>query len=330
MTTDAVGNASNDVSNQLRRAFFQAREFNAKIYIHVVLDPNHPVAPFDSLHPDHLKERVPSVKSHRSMRTDFQHQPALCPIVVTLFSPGDRGYRDEELLQETADNAVSRCTSVNGSYVCGWIATTLSGEDFAKKIAMSTVITHPLSGRKVLPWFEPHRLALLVDRHPSFALSRLTNISSWWFVDMAKQLRVVSPPEGIRNDIVDPPRSLLPLSGRQISAVWDGQERIREGRLVGMAMRKAGLPLPAFPELAMDKAVGQAHECGLHGEQDVVFFAMNSLTLSKDWFQHPVVQAALETLAGSDDLTLADILAGQSDAVLDEIALYETTGSAPR
>ncbi|SOY61418.1 hypothetical protein CBM2592_B100126 [Cupriavidus taiwanensis] len=80
----------------------------------------------------------------------------------------------------------------------------------------------------------------------------------------------------------------------------------------------------------MDKAVGQAHECGLHGEQDVVFFAMNSLTLSKDWFQHPVVQAALETLAGSDDLTLADILAGQSDAVLDEIALYETTGSAPR
>lgn len=97
-----------------------------------------------------------------------------------------------------------------------------------------------------------------------------------------------------------------------------------------MAMRKADLALPVFPEVALDRVVSQAHESGLYGEQDVVFFAMNSLTLSRNWFQHPVVQAALNTLARTDDLTLADILTAHSDDVLDEIALYEPPGSAPR
>ncbi|WP_141693743.1 hypothetical protein [Cupriavidus alkaliphilus] len=330
MNNDAVRNVVNDVSDQLRRALFQAREVNAANYIHVVLDPNHPVAPFDSLHPDHLEQRVPSVKFHRSMRADFQHQPELCPLVVTLYSPGDRGYRDEELLLETVDNAVSRCASVNGSYVCGWIATTLNGEEFARHIAVSSILSHPLSGRKVLPWFEPHRLALIVDRYPSFAWSRLTNISSWWFVDMLQQLRVVSPPEVGRNNIIDARSTLLPLSGRQVSAVWDDQRRIREAKLVAMAMRKAGLSLPEFPEVTLDKVVRQAYENGLYGQQDVVFFAMNCLTLSEDWFLHPVVQAALEALAGTDELTLTDILAGHSDAVLHEIASYESAGSAPK
>ncbi|ULX51414.1 hypothetical protein A9P79_05585 [Cupriavidus taiwanensis] len=329
MTTDHEENRSNGVSDQLRRELFQAREVNAEHYIHVVLDPNHPVALFDSLHPDHLGERVPSVKSYRSMRADLQHQLDLCPLVVTLFSPGDRGYRDERLLQETVENAVSRCASVNGSYVCGWAATTCDGEELAKRMAASTVFSHLLSGRRVLPWFEPHRLALLVERYPSFAWRRLAGISSWWFVDMAQQLRVVSPPEGERNDFIDSQNSLPPMSAREIHAVWEDQTRIREGRLVAMAMRKAALPLPNFPEVAIDKAVSLAHEIGLHGEQDVVFFAMNSLTLSQEWFRHPVVQAALETLASTDDLTLVEILAGQSDAVLDEIALYETSGRAP-
>lgn len=319
-----------ELGEQLRRELFQARELNAEHHIHVVLDPNHPVAPFDSLHPDHLRTRVPSATIHRVDRPDLKHEPDLCPLIVTLYKPGDRGYRDESLLQETVENALSRCASVNGAYVCGWVATTWDGEKLAKRIAASTVVSHPLTGRRVLAWFEPHRLALLERRHPEIAERFLSEVSSWWFVDMTQGLRRVSPESEVHEEHAnDPPTTDRPMSPQQVHAVWAEQDRIREGRLVAMAMRKAGIPLPASPEPMIDDAVHRAHECGLRGEQDVVFFAMNSLTLSAEWFEHPVVKAALSEIASGEELTLADTLAAQPDAVLDEIASYKTTGRTP-
>lgn len=330
MTSADERDGSTEVGERLRRELFQAREINAEYHIHVVLDPNHPVAPFDSLHPDHLRARVPSVKTQRVDRPDLQHEPDVCPLVVTLFTPGDRGYRDEALLQETVENALSRCASVNGAYVCGWVATPWDGEELAKRIAASTVISHPLTGRRVLPWFEPHRLALLEARHPSVARQLLSEIPSWWFVDMAQELRRVVQTIGAQGESAnDSPSSARPVFSQQIHAVWAEQDRIREARLVAMAMRKAEIPLPVLPEAAFDGAVRMAHEYGLRGDQDVVFFAMNSLTLSAGWVEHPVVQAALKEIASSEELTLADMLASQPDAVLDEIASYKSTGRTP-
>ncbi|MFX3543684.1 MULTISPECIES: hypothetical protein [Ralstonia] len=302
-----------DVLQRLYADWFEVRESHPAYHIHVILDPNHPVAPFDLLHPEHLLERKPKTRWARVDRPDFQHDPDICPLLVTVFSPGDHGYPDEALLSETIDRAIERSASVNGAYVCGWVACAANADELASQIAARCVVANPLTGRRVLPWFEPHRLALLADDDADILPSLLPPGTHWWFIDAAATVRSLSAPE------TDPAK---PASVQQLHAMWAQHDRIADARRVLMALKKSDLSIPERPEKTLDGLVRLANEQGLRGQQDVIFFVLNCLTLSPFWYEHPNVQTILQDIRTGSEDSLAETIAAQPDVVLDEIASY--------
>lgn len=302
-----------DVLERLYAEWFEVREAHPDFHIHVLLDPNHPVAPFDILHPNHLLAREPKVHWARVDRPDFQHDHDICPLLVTVFTPGDRGYPDEALLTETIDRAVERSASMNGAYVCGWVACAASADELASQIAARCVVANPLTGRRVLPWFEPHRLALIADDHADILPSLLPMGTHWWLIDAAATIRSLSAPEMNTTQLA---------SGQQLHSLWAQHDRIADARRVLMALKKSEQSIPARPEKTLDGLVRLANEQGLRGQQDVIFFVLNCLTLSPTWYEHPSVQFILQDIRGSGEDSLADAIAAQPDVVLDEIASY--------
>lgn len=315
MTTPESTPASHEAElrEHLRTELFQVREQYPDHFIHVILDPNHPVAPFDLLHPEHLVARKPKPLWKRIERPDLKHDPDICPMLVTIFAPGDRGYPDEALLNETIRCAIARCASINGAYVCGWVATTSDASQMASRIADRCVIANPLSGRKVLPWFEPHRLALIAGNHANMIDWMLAGTTRWWFVDAAATLRCVAAHE---TDIA------AHVSVQSMHALWAEQERIADARRVLMALRKSERAIPAHPETRLDGLVKLANDQGLRGQQDVILFALNCLTLSPTWYEHPNIQQMLRDITSGAGMSLADAISAQTDAVLDEIAFF--------
>jgi len=303
----------NDVLERLYAEWFEVREAHPDYHIHVLLDPNHPVAPFDLLHPVHLLAHKPKVRWARVERPDFQHDPDICPLLVTVFTPGDRGYPDEALLGETVDRAIERCASINGAYVCGWVACAASADELAAQMAVRCVVANPLTGRKVLPWFEPHRLALIADHDADILASLLPVGTRWWFIDAAATVRSVAAPER---------DTAQPASVQRLHALWAQHDRIPDARRVLMALRKSEQSIPMRPEKTLDGLVRLAHEQGLRGQQDVIFFVLNCITLSPAWYAHPNIQSILQDINADGDDSLADAVATLPDAVLDEIASY--------
>jgi len=301
------------VLERLYAEWFEVREAHPDYRIHVILDPNHPVAPFDILHPSHLLARKPKVRWSRIERPDFQHDPGICPLVVTVFSPGDHGYPDEALLNETIDRAIERSASVNGAYVCGWVACAANAHELASQIAARCVVANPLTGRRVLPWFEPHRLALITEDNADILPSLLPLRTRWWFIDAAATVRSISAPET---------DAAQPASVQRLHALWAQHDRIADARRVLMALKKAEQRIPQRPETTLDGLVRLANEQGLGGQQDVIFFVLNCLTLSPAWYEHPSVQSILQDIREGGDDSLADAVAAQPDAVLNEIASY--------
>lgn len=323
MATEPIAKAGEDeLRERLFADWFAVREAHPDHYIHVVLDPNHPVAHFDALHPDHLLKRQPTPNWKRIERPDLKHDPDICPLLITVFSPGDHGYPDEALLNETIDRALERCASVNGAYVCGWVATASDVSEAASRIAVQCVVANPLNGRKVLPWFEPHRLALLTEDCADVLDRMLEGFTRWWFVDAAGTVRRVSISTV---DAVLP----APVSVQRAHALWAAQERIADARRVLMGLRKAGLGIPERPEAVLDALIKLANDQGLRGQQDVILFVLNCLTLSSTWYEHPSIQRALHDISEGGEGSLADAIAAQSDVVLDEIASYGTEQAQP-
>lgn len=302
-----------NVLERLYAEWFEVREAHQDYHIHVILDPNHPVAPFDILHPSHLLARKPKVRWSRIERPDFQHDPDICPLLVTVFTPGDHGYPDEALLDETIDRAIERSASVNGAYVCGWVACAANADALASQIAARCVVANPLTGRRVLPWFEPHRLALITEDNADILPSLLPQGTRWWFIDAAATVRSVSAPEA---------DAAQPASIQRLHALWAQHDRIADARRVLMALKKAEQSIPERPETTLDGLVRLANEQGLRGQQDVIFFVLNSLTLSPAWYKHPSVQSILQDSRGGGEDSLADAVAALPDVVLDEITSY--------
>jgi hypothetical protein len=322
-----LNDSAEEIAWALRRALFQTCESSiAGLYVHAVLDPNHPVAPFDVLHPEHLRTRQPAPEWHRVERQDLKHEPELCPWILTLHKPQGHGYEDEGLFDELVARALERCASINGAYVCGWVATGYDAAEFAKHLAKRSAVAHPAALRRVLPWFEPHRLALI--EAPEVLVHLLKGIAGWWFIDLAGSLRRVNPPV-VGSQDADGPLADPFLRPSRVHPLWDRQERIHQARLVAMSLRKAGLAFPPRPEATLDDLVRLAHEQGLHGEQDVIFFALNCLTLSPKWYAHPAVRQALAQKAAGEGATLAQLLAAQPDSVLEAVAYHDPDSDMP-
>jgi len=187
----------------------------------------------------------------------------------------------------------------------------------AHPIAQRLAVVHPAAVQRVMPWFEPHRLALI--EAPEVLVHLLRDIVGWWFIDLAGSLRCVRPPAA---DPQDPVLSDPFLRSYLVHPLWHRQERVHQAKLIAMGLRRTGHPLPPQPEVTLDHLVRIAHEQGLRGQQDIIFFALNCLTLSPTWYAHPAVRAALARKAEGDDSTLADLLAGQPDSVLEAMASY--------
>ncbi|MDR6396908.1 hypothetical protein [Herbaspirillum seropedicae] len=302
-----------DINEQIRAALFQLREVYPRSYIHLLLDGNHPCEEDDPLHFRRLPAREIPAKPVTVTRADFSHEPAICPALVTLYAPGDRGYPDEALLDLSIAHAWRRRASVNGSYVCGWLVSESPAEILAPHIASACELFDLQLGRKrVLPLFEPHRLALVAEAGKDVFLRRwLGPVSHWLWLDLNGSLRSL-----VAHDL-----DVTSTTGKEHLGLreWKMQQRVADASLIAMAMIEAQNPLPARPEIAFDAALQRAQDMGLRRTEDLVFAALNDFSFSAQWVQHPASQRAIrQALEG--EKTLSELMCELPDAILEEIA----------
>ena len=108
------------------------------------------------------------------------------PRLVQLYGAGESGYADEPMLDLTLKSAVTRCRSVNGACVAGWMCSEASPAKAADYLARSGTMFDVSKGRqRYLPVFEPYRMALLADdpQAESFLQRWLGPFIHWMFID---------------------------------------------------------------------------------------------------------------------------------------------------
>jgi len=306
------------INEQLRAVLFQLREVNPGSYVHLLLDGNHPCADDDELHITRLKKRDIPAEAVLVPRADFAHDPAICPALVTLYSPGDRGYPDDALLDLSIAHAWYRRDSINGSYVCGWLVSESSAHQVAKHLAPACELFDLTRGcRRVLPLFEPHRLSLVVDAgRESFLRRWIGPISHWMWLDMKGDLRSLAA-----SDLADGVPGKDHLSQRH----WQAQQRVANARVVAVAMADAGHTLPVYPETTIDASLQRAAALGLQRTEDLVFFALNDFSFSPAWTSHPAAANAIrQALQG--ERTLSELMCRLTDDTLEEIAATREAG----
>lgn len=279
-------------------------------WVLTLLDPNHPVASTHPLHIDRLTKRQPVPEILAVPRDDRMSDPGSHPRLLVLRRPGDRGYRDEELLKLTLDCAGRRRLSINGAYVCGWLVADASPQEITSQIRRNCIVNDVASGRrKVVPLFEPHRLVLASRTAPPQWLARwLGAISSWFLVDACGQLLEIRP------ELHDARESMSPDPG-----VWHAQSRVKLAREVLLAMVKAGQMVPADCEVRIDTSLQAAYREGLSDPEDVIFFATNHMVLPERWHAHPAIRACIAR-ALSGETALTDSVVSLRDEVLEELS----------
>lgn len=298
------------MSEQLRERLFQKIDARPGSSVMALLDPNHPVAAHDDLHLERVEKRESRPTLTVVQRPDYAHDLGICPRLLLLRSPGDCGYQDGALLDLTWECAQRRKASINGAYVCAWLVSDLSTEKIAAQLDRNMVVRGGRQQpRKVLPLFEPHRMALAAHLAPSSWLSNwLGGISSWMFVDACGQLQEVQ--SSVR-DVAQVP--VAPGAD-----FWVAQSRVRRAREVLLALIKAGHMVPTGVEAKLDLALQLAYANGLSQLEDVIFFAVNQMTLSPHWSEHREAKACIE-LARSGEMALTDAMEGLPDGVLDDL-----------
>lgn len=310
--------SQSQLNEQIRAALFQLREVNPRSYVHLLLDGNHPCAEDDPLHPARLPTREIPARAVTVPRADFAHDPAICPSLVTLYAPGDRGYPDELLLDLGIAHAWRRHASVNGSYVCGWLVSESPAEQVAAHLAKACELFDVLGGRRrVLPLFEPHRLSLAVDAGKESFLRRwLGPVSHWLWLDLHGRLRSLAA-----HDLAEDVPGKEHLGQRE----WQAQQRVADARMVAMAMADTRHMLPVQPEMAIDAVLQRAGALGLRRTEDLVFFALNDFSISPGWTAHPAAAQAIRQ-AQEGEQTLSELMCGLSDDTLEEIAAQRDAG----
>ncbi|UIN21241.1 hypothetical protein [Herbaspirillum frisingense] len=310
--------SQSQLNEQLRAVLFQLREVHPRSHVYLLLDGNHPCTEDNALHTTRLAKREIAASAVTVPRADFVHDPAICPVLVTLFSPNDRGYPDELLLDLSIADAWRRRASVNGSYVCGWLVSESPAHELAKHLAHACELFDVLRGcRRVLPLFEPHRLSLVVDAGRDGFLRRwLGPVSHWLWLDLGGQLRSLAANELTAD---------RPGTEHLSQLDWQAQQRVANARMVALALADTGNMLPIKPEAAIDAALRRAVARGLQRTEDLVFFALNDFSISTDWAEHPAVAHAIrQALVG--ERTLSELMCALSDATLEEIAAPRGAG----
>jgi hypothetical protein len=299
----------------LRQNIYRYLETEPELAVYVLLDCNRPVAETHELHPTAIGKREFVCPTHRVGRADLEHDPQACPLLLTLRPTSSNGYPDEELVDLLTNCAQERAASINGAFVAGWLLSSSEPSAVAEHLARASVMFDLLSGRRrALPYFEPHRMALIHAETNSSGKDMVSPllgpIAHWFYVDAIGELQCAS-------------RSGETLiSGASLDLVaWHAQGRVHEARFVLTALVKTQAMIPRLPEQAIDRAVKSAHEQGLRELEDVVFFSLNCFTLASAWFAHPAARAAIRNALENKTL-LADCMRQLDDAELEAIASY--------
>lgn len=311
--------AEDALNQQLRKTLFQWRELHPDGRALVLLDCNRPVAPHDALHNSQLARREIKPTLTTVTRTDLSTEPEAHLQLLSLVEPDQHGYADEALFDLLVHNAHQRASSVNGSYVAGWICTLDTAKAVADHIARAGALFDLGQGRRrYLPLFEPHRLALLADdaNAASFLTLWLKRASLWLFLDCFSHLRQLS----------SQPRNVAP-AGVQAAQQHLGigsltsQGRVTLARHVVLALQDCGVVLVDHAEHRIDQALAKAEATGLRHSEDLIFFALNEFTLTANWSHHPAVRDLISKAVERDSTArLAAAMAGLPDDLLEQIA----------
>jgi hypothetical protein len=306
---------TDDALAQLRAAFWQWRELQPNAFIYLLLDRNQPVFADHPLHPDSLAKRAVKSLQAPFARPDLEDQPDLQPLLLQLHGPAENGYPDEELLQLSLNCAIDRCKSVNGAYVAAWLCSNAPIDHIARHLSKSGVIFDLGQGRRrFMPIFEPHRFGLIVSDFSAhhYLHEWLGPISQWLWVDVNGKVRT----HMARTAIIRETKGRPGLSRENLASM----DRIGTARIVLMALEKSAITIPNSPESSIDNAIARASAAGLLHIEDLVFFALNCLTLSPYWADHPTSKRLIATTITDTEHRLAAAMSALQDSELDEIA----------
>lgn len=298
---------------QLRDIIFNLREVEPDLHIYAMLDLNHPVPDYHDLHPAWLDKRETGLSRKTFLRPDFILHPDICPQIIRLVPSDSHGCPDEELIDLSVECAVARCRSINEAYVAAWFATSAKMNDVLKHFSSKGTVLLPNGTREYLPYFEPHRMALLLDAPAAHKTVRewLGPIHHWMYVDINGALQVVH--------LQTPATSLLEHHQLPQQAM-SPQIRIKLARAVLMALDKVAATLGDHPERELDQAVQAARASGLTRSEDLIFHAVNTCTLGPQWAEYPLVKNLIREAITEEGKNLPDLMAALPDETLDAIA----------
>lgn len=308
--------AFDDIGAELRACLFNVRETRPDSHIYLLLDNGCPVSGDHPLHSAQLatrdvKRECVGVRQARAPSAEEWQ-----PLLVRLFCAGEHGYQDENLIDLSVESAIDRCASINGSYVAAWIATDLAPRALADRLARCNEFFDSHHGRQqTLPMHQPHRIGLLCEDADAkaFLSVYLSAIHLWAFVDAAGSLRTISSTDSPAAR--EPTTKHLPLSHCRVQA------RVPMARRVLLGLRKAELDVPPRAEGVIDALLVHAGRQGLTHAEDIVFFALNSLTLSPNWHAHPQAQKFIG-MSRDDAAPLAGLFSELPDETLEAIARH--------
>jgi hypothetical protein len=303
-------------SAELRALFFNVRETRPASHIYVLLDNACPVSSDHALHADSVSNRT--VQRDRLHVGDAGASPealAWQPMLLQLHRSGESGYADDELIELTWQNATERCASINGAYVAAWIASDQAIDALASHLARNSDVFDLSQGRKhKMQLHQPYRMALLSNSSEAgaFLSSHLRGIHAWMFVDAASALRTIK----VDSTLADAERAPHPPL-----SLCRALQRVPMGRRVLLGMKKAELPVPDNAEQVIDDLLVIADKKGLTHAEDVIFFALNTLTLSPAWYDHPQARALIQR-SSEDSAPLVGLFSELPRETVEEIGTY--------
>lgn len=302
-----------DMIAGLRQNIYRLLESDRQLGVFALLDQNCPVPQDHPLHPQALVNREVRADLCPVNRRDRADDPEICPQLLTLRPAGANGYVDEGLFDLLLACAQERAASANGSYVAGWLLASVDPQAIAGHLERATVMLDLAQGKqRVLPFFEPHRLALLHaadDKAPRGIVSQLLGpIAHWFYIDAIGQLHCASRTT-----------SAMAGAGKLSLSDWQRQARIPAIRMVLLALGRSETTVPLRPEFRIDQTIATAHGLGFTELEDLVFFSLNSFTVGHDWHEHPIAATTIRRSL-ADGVPLVECMQELSDDDLNLIA----------
>lgn len=290
-----------------------ARERIEPAFVYHLLDFRHPPESASSLHPQRLVARELRPQLSVVRRADLAHAPDICPHLLTVAHPDSHGFIDEPLVRLLIGQCLERPFNVEGDYLCGWLVSRLAPESLARGIERSIITYDPVKGTpSVLPMFEPHRHALLLDDADIKPQAHwMDETFCWLFHDASGTLRSVNRQGSLNRS----GRFRLPMPS------WKRQQRVPTARLGLLALSRTGQPIPKDAERRADHWLSIAESCGLQRIEDQILFVLNGLTLAPGWHLHPACCQALREAAANGG-SFAEQFLTLDDRVLEAIAKH--------